>query len=100
MKETGIIRRIDDLGRIAIPKEIRKTLKIKEGDPLELWLDRDVVCIKKYNVIAPIKNVLNSLIDLMKDEDVAKKISTTDRACVVSIANMLLEKWKESEDTE
>ena len=48
MKATGIIRRIDDLGRVVIPKEVRRTLKIKEGDPLEMFLDRDCVCFKKY----------------------------------------------------
>ena len=41
MKETGIVRRIDELGRVVIPKEIRKTLRIKEGDPLEIFTDRD-----------------------------------------------------------
>lgn len=100
MKATGIVRRVDDLGRIVIPKEIRQTLKIREGDPLELWLDKDSICLKKYNVIVPIEDTLNSVIELMKDEDVARKISATDRACVVSMVNMLLAKWKESEDTE
>ena len=41
MKATGIVRRIDDLGRIVIPKEIRRTLRIKEGDPLEIFTDRE-----------------------------------------------------------
>ena len=41
MKETGVIRRIDELGRIVIPKEIRKTLRIKEGDPLEIFTDKE-----------------------------------------------------------
>lgn len=41
MKATGVVRRIDDLGRIVIPKEIRKTLRIKEGDPLEIFTDRE-----------------------------------------------------------
>ena len=41
MKSTGVLRRIDDLGRIVIPKEIRKTLRIKEGDPLEIFTDKD-----------------------------------------------------------
>ncbi len=40
MKATGIVRRIDDLGRVVIPKEIRRTLKIREGDPLEIFVDR------------------------------------------------------------
>lgn len=100
MKSTGIVRRIDDLGRVVIPKEIRQTLRIREGDPLELWLDKDTVCFKKYNVIAPIEDTLNSIIELMNDDDVSRKISEADRACVVAMANMLLAKWKESEDTE
>ena len=41
MKATGVVRRIDDLGRIVIPKEIRKTLRIKEGEPLEIFTDRE-----------------------------------------------------------
>ena len=62
MKATGIIRRVDDLGRVVIPKEVRRTLKIKEGDPLEIFLDRDYLCFKKYeghlnyftDIIAPV----------------------------------------------
>ena len=50
MKATGIVRRIDDLGRIVIPKEIRRTLRIKEGDPLEIFTDREgEVILKKYS---------------------------------------------------
>lgn len=49
MKTTGIVRRVDDLGRIVIPKEIRRTLHIKEGDAMEIYLDNnDTVCFKKY----------------------------------------------------
>lgn len=48
MKTTGIIRRIDDLGRVVIPKEVRRTLHITEGDPLEIFTDKDCVCFKKY----------------------------------------------------
>ena len=48
MRSTGIVRRIDDLGRVVIPKEIRRTLKIKEGDPLELYVNDGMVCFKKY----------------------------------------------------
>lgn len=50
MKATGIVRRIDDLGRVVIPKEIRRTASIREGDPLEIFLDEDgAVVFKKYN---------------------------------------------------
>lgn len=52
MKETGIVRRIDDLGRVVIPKEIRRTLRIKEGTPLEIFTDREgEVILKKYSPI-------------------------------------------------
>ena len=52
MKATGIVRRIDDLGRIVIPKEIRRTLRIKEGDPLEIFTDKEgEVILKKYSPI-------------------------------------------------
>lgn len=52
MRATGIVRRIDDLGRVVIPKEIRRTLRIREGDPLEIYTDRDgEVILKKYSPI-------------------------------------------------
>lgn len=52
MKATGVVRRIDDLGRIVIPKEIRKVLRIKEGDPLEIFTDKEgEVILKKYSPI-------------------------------------------------
>lgn len=52
MKATGIVRRIDDLGRVVIPKEIRRTMRIREGDPLEIYTDRDgEVILKKYSPI-------------------------------------------------
>lgn len=53
MKATGIVRRIDDLGRVVIPKEIRRTLRIREGDPLEIYVDREgEVILKKYSPIS------------------------------------------------
>ena len=51
MKSTGIIRRIDDLGRVVIPKEIRRTLKIREGDPLEIFIENNYVCFQRYLVL-------------------------------------------------
>lgn len=52
MKATGIVRRIDDLGRVVVPKEIRRTLRIREGDPLEIFTDREgEIILKKYSLI-------------------------------------------------
>ena len=59
MKATGIVRRIDDLGRIVIPKEIRRTLRIKEGDPLEIFTDREgEVILKKYSQVGELGKLL------------------------------------------
>ncbi len=55
MKATGIVRRIDDLGRVVIPKEIRRTMRIREGDPLEIYTDRDgEVIFRKYSLMSSI----------------------------------------------
>ncbi len=57
MKATGIVRRIDDLGRVVIPKEIRRTMRIREGDPLEIYTDRDgEVIFKKYSPIGELQS--------------------------------------------
>lgn len=55
MKATGIVRRIDELGRVVIPKEIRSTLRLKSGDPLEIFTDRDELMLKKYSPIASLE---------------------------------------------
>lgn len=59
MKATGIVRRIDDLGRIVIPKEIRRTLRIREGDPLEIYLEDGGVVFKKYSPLGMNKDVIH-----------------------------------------
>lgn len=98
MKSTGIVRRVDDLGRVVIPKEIRQTLRIREGDPLEFYLYEDAICFKKYNVLLPFEETLKSVIGMLNDQDVSHKISEEDKAVVRSVVNMLLAKWKESEE--
>lgn len=50
MKATGIVRRMDDLGRVVIPKEVRRTLSLKEGDALEVYTSENMVCFKKINI--------------------------------------------------
>lgn len=65
MRATGIIRRIDDLGRVVIPKEIRRTMGIREGDPLEIYTDKDgCVIFKKYspsNLVDVSQNIVSAL---------------------------------------
>ena len=66
MKATGIVRRIDDLGRVVIPKEIRRTMRIREGDPLEIYTDRDgEVTFKKYSPMGEIADFAAQLCDTL-----------------------------------
>lgn len=68
MKETGIIRRMDDLGRIVIPKEIRRLFNLNEGDALELFLHEQGVFYKKYDPAKPVKACLTTLKEAVMDE--------------------------------
>lgn len=62
MKATGIVRRIDDLGRVVIPKEIRRTMRIREGDPLEIFTNNDgEVIFKKYSPLGELGNSPGSM---------------------------------------
>lgn len=62
MKATGIVRRIDDLGRVVIPKEIRRTMRIHEGDPLEIYTESDgTVIFKKYSPIGELGEFARSV---------------------------------------
>lgn len=75
MKATGIVRRIDDLGRVVIPKEIRRTMRIREGDPLEIYTDREgEVIFKKYSPIG-------ELVDFATDYS-----ETLYKTCGMSVA--------------
>jgi len=68
MKATGIVRRIDDLGRVVIPKEIRRTLKIREGEPLEIFTDRNgEVILKKYAPINDLSIYAQEYCDVLTD---------------------------------
>ncbi|MBE6849515.1 MAG: AbrB/MazE/SpoVT family DNA-binding domain-containing protein [Ruminococcus sp.] len=66
MKATGIVRRIDDLGRVVIPKEIRRTMRIREGDPLEIYTSNDgEVIFKKYSAIGEMSENAGQVADIM-----------------------------------
>ena len=68
MKSTGIVRRVDDLGRIVIPKEIRKNLLIAEGCPMEIYLDGDCVIFKVYDPLAGSRNIIERAIDVIHED--------------------------------
>jgi stage V sporulation protein T len=68
MNNTGIIRRVDDLGRVVIPKEIRRTLGIREGDALEVYVDNGMVFYKKYNSEGELDGLLDKVYLLLEEK--------------------------------
>ena len=76
MQDTGIVRRIDDLGRVVIPKEIRKTLRIKEGDPLEIYTNKDQLIFKKYSPMLALEEYATSVADGISE--------LTEKCCIIT----------------
>lgn len=86
MKATGIVRRIDDLGRVVIPKEIRRTLRIREGDPLEIFVDRDgEVILKKYSPIKELGDFAQEYTDSLH-EALGHVTCIADRDVIIAVA--------------
>jgi len=86
MKATGIVRRIDDLGRVVIPKEIRRTLRIREGDPLEIFTDRDgEVIFKKYSPMGELGAVAAELAEALA-RTAGVSCAICDRDAVIAAA--------------
>jgi len=86
LKATGIVRRIDDLGRVVIPKEIRRTLRIREGDPLEIYVDRDgEVILKKYSPVSELGDFAKEYCDALY-EAIGNIILVADRDEIIAVA--------------
>ena len=86
MKATGIVRRIDDLGRVVIPKEIRRTLRIREADPLEIFTDREgEIMLKKYSPIGELGAFAKDYADALADAS-GHSVCITDRDQVIAAA--------------
>ena len=86
MKATGIVRRIDDLGRVVIPKEIRRTLRIREGDPLEIFTDREgEVILKKYSPIGELSEFASEYAESLQ-EALGHIAVITDRDTIIAVA--------------
>lgn len=86
MQDTGIVRRIDELGRVVVPKEMRKTLRIREGDPLEIFADKDGLVLKKYSPIKSLDNLAKLVCDCIS-ETTKKDCLITDNDKVVCVSN-------------
>ena len=95
MKATGIVRRIDDLGRVVIPKEIRRTMRIREGDPLEIYTDREgEVIFKKYSPIGELSAFASQYAEtLYKTCNLSVIIS--DRDAVIASAGVSKKEYSE-----
>jgi AbrB family transcriptional regulator (stage V sporulation protein T) len=88
MKATGIVRRIDDLGRVVIPKEIRRTMRIREGDPLEIYTDRDgTVIFKKYSQIGELSTFASQYSEVLSKTG-GLPVVVCDRNQVVAVSGM------------
>lgn len=86
MKATGIVRRIDDLGRVVIPKEIRRTLRLREGTPLEIFTDREgEIILKKYSPMVELTAFASQYAEAMA-QTTGKIVCITDRDQVIAVA--------------
>lgn len=86
MKATGIVRRIDELGRVVIPKEIRRTLRIREGDPLEIFVDRDGgVILKKYSPIGELGDFAREYAESIH-QSVSHSAAICDKDSIIAVS--------------
>lgn len=91
MKATGIVRRIDDLGRVVIPKEIRRTLRIREGDPLEIFIEENnAVVFQKYQPLA----INNDIVDIAF---AMLKASSLDKFAIYD-SDFILQSWPKAKE--
>ncbi len=86
MKATGIVRRVDDLGRIVIPKEIRRTLRIREGDPLEIYTEKDGgVIFRKYSPMGDLQEFAGQICDAI-GANTGRIAAVADRDGIIALA--------------
>lgn len=101
MKATGIVRRIDDLGRVVIPKEIRRTLRIREGDPLEIYTEKDgEVIFKKYSPMGDLSLLATQICDSI-GKNTGHIAAVSDRDSIIAVSGVpkrdLLDKQNSSD---
>ena len=95
MKATGIVRRIDDLGRVVIPKEIRRTMRIREGDPLEIYTDREgEVIFKKYSPVGELSAFASQYAETL-NRTCGLAVVICDRDSVIAVAGVPRKEYAE-----
>ena len=83
MKATGVVRRIDELGRIVIPKEIRKNFRIKEGENVEIYIDDNNIILKKYSELKNVSDISSNIIDSV--------FSIINKDIIINKKNLIIE---------
>ena len=94
MKTTGVIRRIDELGRIVIPKEIRKSLRIKDGENIEILIDNDNVILKRFSEMNRLTEMAENLVESIHNLLKRKKISLP----IINLINDIIYENKDPEE--
>ncbi len=94
MKTTGVVRRIDDLGRIVIPKELRRTLRIRDGESLEIFVENEMITLKKFSSMSDMKDISNNLANTI-NQITFKNVIITDRDKVIAVSNNIKSKYLE-----
>ena len=90
MKATGVVRRIDDLGRIVIPKEIRRNLRIRDGESLEIFVDDNNIVLKKFSIMRNVDEYASNLVDSLYSL-VKKSVVITDGDSVIACSSNVRE---------
>ncbi len=86
MKTTGVVRRIDELGRIVVPKEMRRVMRIREGDSLEIFSESDTIVLKKYSLVESINSFITQYVDAIYSSS-KKEIIVTDTEKVIAASS-------------
>ena len=92
MKSTGVVRRIDDLGRIVIPKEIRRSLRIHDGESMEIFVDNELITLKKYSSLDELISMSELLVDAINNE-IKKEVFITDMDKVIAYSGREKKKY-------
>lgn len=96
MKTTGVIRRIDELGRIVIPKEIRKNLRIKDGENIEIFIEGENIILKKHSILNKIKEDSKNIVEVV-NYFLKKNVIVTDRDKVVAVSGNIKKQYSDQQ---